>query len=89
MVVADESAYSEVASKISDYIKKIEECCGTLETAANDCVENTQGDPAAAKSSSDLKAAVGKIQEQMPVLQGIVSAMNQQIEKMQEASSSM
>ncbi len=86
MVVADEKSYSEVASQISNYIKTVGECCATLQSAGKDCVDNTQGDPAAAKSSANLNAAIGKIQEQMPVLQSIVNAMNEQMEKMKAAS---
>ncbi len=86
MVVADEKSYSEVASQISNYIKTISECCDTLQSAGKDCVDNTQGDPAAAKSNANLTAAIAKIQEQMPELQKIVEAMEEQIEKIRSST---
>ena len=86
MAAKDES-YQEVISQLDAYIKKVEESCTTLESAAKDCVDNTDNDPAAARSSENLSKAIAKIQEQMPNIRAVMQAMQAQLERIHQAAS--
>lgn len=85
-MAASEESYREVISEISSFIGKLDQSIGTLSSAADECVENTDEDPAAVSSNERLKKAIGKIEDQKPILQQVIQAMNEQIERIREAA---
>lgn len=85
-MAASEESYMEVISEISTYIGKLEESIEALRSAANECVENTDEDPAAVASNERLNQAIGKIEDQKPVLQQVIQAMNEELERIREAA---
>ena len=51
MAYADEQSYEEMISALQTFVSEAEEQCGVMESAGSDCVDNTDGDPAAEKSN--------------------------------------
>ncbi len=56
MAYADEQSYEEMISALQTYVSQVEEECGVMESAGNDCVDNTDGDPAASTSNEKAPA---------------------------------
>ena len=86
MANADEQSYEEMISALQTYVSQVEEQCGVMESAGNDCVDNTDGDPAAEKSNAKLQQCVGKIRSSVEAIQGIIAALQQELEDIREAA---
>lgn len=81
MAYADEQSYEEMISALQTYVSQVGEVCGVMESAGTDCVDNTDGDPAAAKSNEKLQKCVGKIRAATESIQGIIAALQQEIDE--------
>lgn len=86
MAFADEQAYEEMISALQTFVSQAEEQCGVMESAGNDCVDNTDGDPAAEASNSKLQACVGNIRATFETIQGIISALQEELEEIRAAA---
>lgn len=87
MAYADEQSYEEMISALQTYVSQVEDECGVMESAGNDCVDNTDGDPAASKSNGKLQQCVGKIRAATGSIQGIIAALQQELEDIKIAAS--
>ena len=85
MAYADEQSYEEMISALQTYVSQVEEECGVMESAGN-CVDNTDGDPAASTSNEKLQQCVGKIRTATGSIQGIIAALQQELEDIREAA---
>ena len=86
MAYADEQSYEEMISALQNFISQAEEQCTVMETAGKDCVDNTDGDPAAEKANAKLQKCVGEIQATFGSIQGIISALQEELEAIREAA---
>lgn len=86
MAYADEQSYEEVISALQTYVSQVDEECGVLESAGSDCVDNTDGDPAASKSNEKLQQCVGKVRAATESIQKIIEALQQELEDIREAA---
>lgn len=86
MAYASEEAYEEMIQALGKYPSDLGEQCETMSAAAQDCVDNTDGDPAAAASASNLQSCVAKIQANFETIQGIMTALQEELEEIREAA---
>ena len=64
---------------------ELSEDVSVLQRAAQDCVDNTDGDPAAASSSQKVQACAQQIQAAIEQVQAVISAMQQELDDIQAA----
>lgn len=86
MAYADEQSYEEMISALQAFVAQVGEQCDVMESAGNDCVDNTDGDPAAEKSNAKLQQCVGNIRSATESVQGIISALQEELEDIRKAA---
>lgn len=86
MAYADEQSYEEMIAALQNFMTEVEEQCGVLESAGTDCVDNTDGDPAAEKADEKLQICVGDIRGTLETIQNIAYALQQELEDIREAA---
>lgn len=86
MAFADEQAYEEMINALQTFVSQADEQCGVMESAGNDCVDNTENDPAAEASNSKLQKCVGDIRSTFETIQGIISALQEELEDIRAAA---
>lgn len=84
MAFADEQSYEEMISALQNYASQVEEECNVMEAAGEDCVDNTDGDPAAEKCSSKLQICTSNIRAATQTILAIAAALQQQMEEIRE-----
>lgn len=86
MAFADEQAYEEMINALQTFVSQADEQCGVMESAGNDCVDNTENDPAAEASNSKLQKCVGDIRSTFETIQGIITALQEELEDIRAAA---
>ena len=86
MAFADEQSYEEMVAALQNFINELEEQCTVMETAGRDCVDNTDGDPAASKSNEKISNIANKIRGTFETVEGIIAALNEEIERIRIAA---
>lgn len=86
MTHVDEQSYEEVISALQSFINNVSDACDTMEAAGNDCVDNTDGDPAAEKSNAKLQECVSRFRGTLGTDQNVISAMQQELEAVRTAA---
>lgn len=86
MAYADESSYEEMISILQKFIQSGSEACSLLERAGQDAVDNTDGDPAAKNSNDMIKSCSSNIRSQFKNIQGIIVALQDELEAIREAA---
>ena len=86
MAFADEQAYEEMINALQTFVSQADEQCGVMESAGNDCVDNTENDPAAEASNSKLQKCVGDIRSTFETIQGIISALQEELADIRAAA---
>ena len=86
MAYADEQSYEEMISALQTFVSEAEEQCGVMESAGNDCVDNTDGDTAAEKANARLQKCIGDSRSTFETIQGIIAALQQELEDIREAA---
>lgn len=86
MAFADEQSYEEMISTLQTFISNLDEQCTVMQQAGIDCVDNTDGDPAAGSANTKLQQCVGKIRENSETISGIIAALQQELEDIREAA---
>lgn len=86
MTHVDEQSYEEVISALQSFINNVSDACDTMEAAGNDCVDNTDGDPAAEKSNAKLQECVSRFRGTLGTAQNVISAMQQELEAVRTAA---
>ena len=86
MAYADEQSYEEMISALQTFISEADEQCGVMESAGQDCIDNTDGDPAAVAANSKLQKCVGDIRKNFETIQSIISALQQELEDIRAAA---
>jgi len=80
MAYADEQSYEEMISALQTFINTVSDACGDMETAGNDCVENTDNDPAAEKSNAKLQQCVARFRATLSTAQKVITDLEQELE---------
>lgn len=86
MAFADEQSYEEMISTLQTFVSEAEEQCNAMESAGTDCVDNTDGDPAAEKANGKLQKCVGDIRGTFESINGIITALQEELEDIREAA---
>ncbi len=86
MAYADEQSYEEMIQALQKFSADAEEQCSVMESAGQDCVDNTDGDPAAERSNGKLQKCVGDIRSALEDIQGIAAALQQELEDIRAAA---
>lgn len=86
MAYADEQSYEEMIQALQKFNRDTAEQCSVMESAGQDCVDNTDGDPAAEKSNGKLQKCVGNIRSALEDIQGIAAALQQELEDIRAAA---
>ena len=84
--VIDTDAYTAVIEYIGSFISDVSEDAEMMSKAAEDCVDNTDGDEAAAAASARVNGCVCKVGQQLEILSGVQAAMQRQVEAGMEAA---
>ena len=86
MAYADEQSYEEMISALQTFITNVSDACGDMETAGNDCVDNTDGDPAAEKSNAKLQQCVARFRGTLSTAQKVITDLQQELEDIRAAA---
>lgn len=86
MAMADEQSYEEMISALQTFVSQVSEQCEVMQSAGTDCVDNTNGDVAAEKSNARLQQCVGNIRSATESVQGVIAALQQELEDIREAA---
>lgn len=86
MAYSDEQSYEEMISILQNYIAQVEEQCGVMEKAGEDCVDNTDNDPAAEQSNAKLQQCVSQIRSSEEAIQEVIVGLQQEMEEIREAA---
>ena len=86
MAYADEQSYEEMIQALQKFAAAAEEQCTVMQSAGQDCVDNTNGDPAAERSNGKLQKCVGDIRSALGSVQSIASALQQELEEIRAAA---
>ncbi|MCR4792861.1 MAG: hypothetical protein K5871_08925 [Lachnospiraceae bacterium] len=81
---ADEQSYEEVIEQLRAYTNKVFEAVNGMYTAGQDCVDNTDNDPAAERSNGNLRTALGKINDSLQSINEVIAALNREMEQIRE-----
>ena len=83
---SDEQSYEEVIQKLRAYTSKVFEAQSAMYKAGQDCVDNTDEDPAAVRSNGNLQKAIGNISNSVMTINQIIAALNQELEQIRAAA---
>lgn len=86
MAYADEQSYEEMIQALQKFSSEAAEQCSVMSSAGQDCVDNTDGDPAAERSNGKLQKCVSDIHSALEDIQGIAAALQQELEDIREAA---
>jgi len=86
MAFADEQSYEEMINALQSFLSLAEEQCSVMESAGQDCVDNTDNDPAAEASNSKLQKCIGDIRATFETIQKIISALQDELEDIRAAA---
>lgn len=89
MAYADEQNYEEMIAALQTFISNVSEACDTMETAGNDCVDNTENDPAAEKSNEKLQKCVARFRGTLGTAQNVATALQQELDRIREVAASV
>jgi hypothetical protein len=82
---ADEESYEEMINALQNFKSQTEQQCLVMEQAGKDCVENTDGDPAAEKSNAKLVACVTQIRGALETVDALAAALQEELDRIRIA----
>ena len=88
MNFADESSYEAVIAELQKFVSEAGEQCDVLRSAGEDCVDNTDNDPAAAKASAAVNKCASEIGQSLEEIQDVIKALQEELEAIREAAAS-
>ena len=83
---ADTSSYEEAVSQLQTISGELSDDISVLQRAGEDCVDNTDNDPAAVSSKEKVDSCVQKLQAQLETIANVITALQEEIEAIQEAA---
>ena len=86
MNFADESSYEAVIAELQKFVSEAGEQCDVLVSAGEDCVDNTDNDPAAAKASDAVSKCASDIGKSLEEINDVISALQEELEEIREAA---
>ena len=86
MACADTNSYEQMIQALQQFLSGLQEQCSGMSAAATDCVDNMEGDPAAATSAGKVNECVSKISSNFESIQSIISGLQQELEDIIEAA---
>lgn len=88
MNYADESSYEAVINELQRFVTDAGEQCEVLTAAGDDCVDNTDGDPAASKASAAVHKCASDIGKSLEEINDVIKALQEELEAIREAAAS-
>ena len=86
MAFANEQQYEDMISALQTFRSAAQEKCQTLSSAGNDCVDNTENDPAATKANASIQKCVGEISSALEDVERIEQALAEELEEIRAAA---
>ncbi len=86
MDFADEQSYEEMINELQTFLTEAGEQCDVMQAAGEDCVDNTEDDPAAAGANAKIQKCVGDIRARFEDIQSIIAALQQELEDIKAAA---
>lgn len=86
MAFADEQSYEEMINTLQTFLSQAGEQCDVMQSAGEDCVDNTENDPAAEKASAKLQQCLSKIRDSMEAIQAVIQALQDELEDIRQAA---
>ena len=87
MAYADEQSYEEMIVALQSFMAETQEQCTVMISAGEDCVDNTDGDPAAEKASAKLSSCANNIMQSLEAIPSIIQALQEELEQIRIAAS--
>lgn len=84
MGFADEQSYEEMIAALNRYVAEVEEQCDIMLKAGEDCVDNTEDDPAALASKEKIGEHVKKIKAELETVGKVITALQDEIDRIRE-----
>ncbi len=89
MAIADETSYEEMIQALQQYLSRLNDHCETLSAAAEDCIDNMEGDVNAEKASGRVQTCVKKISDNFETVQGIIDGLQRELDDLRNTASMM
>lgn len=86
MANAQDESYAAMISALQTFVSEAEEECSVMDQAGQDCVDNTDNDAAALKSSASLSKCVSNIRSAVAEINNIAAALQQELDDIHEAA---
>ena len=80
MTYVDTESYNEMISALEKFKADVSEQCATMTSAGQDCIDNTDNDPAAVNANSKISECVQKIQSSMETIDEIITALKDELD---------
>lgn len=80
MAKADPASYEAMISALESFASDAGEQCETMAAAGQDCVDNTEDDPAANKANAKLQKCISDIRTQLETIKEIQSALKEELD---------
>jgi len=84
MAYADEQSYEEMISLIQTFLVNAEDECAVMESAGEDCVDNTEDDEVAKKANTKLVSCIADIRASFEQIRDIAVALQEELEDIRE-----
>ena len=84
MVTLDEDTYAVVKEKLSSFVSEISEVAKKMNSAAIDCVDNTN-DVNAKKASDQLSKTAATLNAQAAIIIDVIADMDREINQLAES----
>ena len=86
MQLADEESYEVMIRALTNFMSQVSTHCQIMSDAGQDCIDNTEGDPAATRAAEKLEVCIGKIRGTFDQIESIISALQRELEAIREAA---
>ena len=84
--MAEREKYEEMAAALQNYVKTVKEQLDVMRAAGADCVDNTNGDKAAATSVEKLNNSLTGFYEPLDRIGDVIDYLLREIERIEEAA---
>lgn len=75
MAYSDEQSYEEMIRLLQTFISNLYELCDVMGKAGSDCIDNTDGDPAAIRANAEMQQCIGEILVYIVEIDRTISAL--------------
>lgn len=82
---ADTDAYQQMIQTLQSYLSDLQEQCQTMQSAGEDCLDNTDNDDNVKPLVGELEECIGKIQSTFSEIEAAIQHLQRQLQKLLES----